>query len=240
MKTAFLATALSAVLCANVALAGGHDHIGAGMHKAVARSSGQLDKRSFSGHATYFAVGLGACGKYNVPSDYIVALNTPQYIGGSPGPECFKYITIHGPNGKTATAQIMDECPTCPYGCLDMSEGLFTHFEPTSVGEFPITWEYNDGSGGGSNDTPTTTHHTTSTKHTTSHAPSTTTHHTTSTKPTTTSQAQTTTTSKSKASTTSSSGPSTTTSASVPSGNLYQITECILNMQNVLDTAAGN
>lgn len=53
-------------------------------------------KRGFGGRATYYATGLGACGEYNTDSDYIVALNSAQYGGGYPGPECFKQIQISG------------------------------------------------------------------------------------------------------------------------------------------------
>jgi hypothetical protein len=105
-----------------------------------------LSKRqTFSGRATYFAVGLGACGWNNVASDYIVALNTAQYGSGSPGPECGKSITISY-NGNTATATIADECPSCGYGDLDFSQGLFEHFASTDVGQFQMSWWYNDGS----------------------------------------------------------------------------------------------
>ena len=52
-------------------------------------------------HATYIWCPYSFC-------DKIVALNAPQYGGGSPGPQCFKSITItYG--GKTAQATIMDE-----------------------------------------------------------------------------------------------------------------------------------
>lgn len=54
--------------------------------------------------------GLGACGQYNHEPDFVVALNSAQYGGGYPGPECFKYITITGgPKNGHAVAQIVDE-----------------------------------------------------------------------------------------------------------------------------------
>ena len=103
-----------------------------------------LEKRqSFSGRATFYDVGLGACGEYkrvyaslfasrhmltySVESDFIVALNTAQYGGGYPGPNCFKSITISY-GGKTAQAKIMDQCPSCGYGDLDLSRSLFNYF----------------------------------------------------------------------------------------------------------------
>ncbi|EEB87320.1 hypothetical protein MPER_15377, partial [Moniliophthora perniciosa FA553] len=39
-------------------------------------------------------------------------LNSAQYGGGYPGPNCFKWITIEV-NGKQVDAQIMDEGSTC-------------------------------------------------------------------------------------------------------------------------------
>ncbi|WWD15879.1 hypothetical protein CI109_100303 [Kwoniella shandongensis] len=109
---------------------------------------------SFSGRATFYDVGLGACGGYNVASDYIVAQNSAQYGGGYPGPNCGKSITISY-GGKTAVATIQDECPTCPYGGLDMSRSLFNHFASEDVGQFYMSWWYNDGSN--NNPEPTTT-----------------------------------------------------------------------------------
>jgi len=107
----------------------------------------ELAKRT-PGRATYYQVGLGACGQYNVPGDFIVALNQAQFeTGGYPSTQCFRGITITY-NGKTAHATVMDECPSggCGYGDLDFSEGLFTFFEPTSTGVFYMSWEF-DGEG---------------------------------------------------------------------------------------------
>lgn len=142
-----------------------------------------LQKRSYSGRATYYAVGLGSCGQNNVASDYIVALNSAQYGSGYPGPQCGKQIWISY-GGQTTTATIMDECPGCGYGDLDLSQGLFEHFavsfeevpthqdcgiwktdgsvrlatdQSTSVGVFQMTWDFVDNSTPATSTTPTTT-----------------------------------------------------------------------------------
>lgn len=107
----------------------------------------EIQKRT-PGRATYYAVGLGACGSYNVPSDFIVALNQAQFeTGGYPSSQCGRGITITY-NGMSAHATVMDECPSggCNYGDLDMSEGLFTYFAPTSAGVFYMEWFF-DGEG---------------------------------------------------------------------------------------------
>ncbi|KJA27177.1 hypothetical protein HYPSUDRAFT_106555, partial [Hypholoma sublateritium FD-334 SS-4] len=85
---------------------------------------------------TFYAAGLGACGKTNSASDFIVALNSAQYDGGA---HCFETITITV-NGETQSAQIVDECPGCPFAGLDFSAGLFTAFAPESVGVLTGSW----------------------------------------------------------------------------------------------------
>ncbi|TKY90809.1 hypothetical protein EX895_000807 [Sporisorium graminicola] len=112
-----------------------------------------LSKRgpSYSGRATYYAAGLGACGNYNSGSDFIVALNAAQYGNmGQRSSWCGKTIAITY-NGNTQYATVQDACPSCPYGGLDMSEGLFKAFANTDVGVFQMSWTAADGSGGGNN-----------------------------------------------------------------------------------------
>ncbi|KAH7912136.1 plant expansin [Hygrophoropsis aurantiaca] len=129
-----------------------HGHHWSRRHGEIAhRARGDVDihKRAFSNSRfTFYDVGLGACGKYNSPGDFIVALNVHQYGGGYPGPQCFKSITISF-GGKTAQATIMDECMGCPYGGLDFSRGLFDYFSSESAGVIYGDWWFNDGSGGG-------------------------------------------------------------------------------------------
>ncbi|GJE86994.1 hypothetical protein PsYK624_030770 [Phanerochaete sordida] len=104
-----------------------------------------FEKRDFTNaRFTFYDVGLGSCGKNNVASDFIVALNTPQYGDGYPGPNCFKTITITV-GSKSTQATIMDECPGCPYAGLDMSRGLFDFFADESVGVLYGTWSFDDG-----------------------------------------------------------------------------------------------
>ncbi|KAG2154879.1 RlpA-like double-psi beta-barrel-protein domain-containing protein-containing protein, partial [Suillus clintonianus] len=80
----------------------------------------------------------GACGTFNNPGDFIVALNSCEFDGGS---HCFQTITLTV-NGMSTQAQITDECPGCPCGGLDLSQGLFEFFAPTSVGELSGSWIY--------------------------------------------------------------------------------------------------
>lgn len=111
--------------------------------------------KRFGGEATYYATGLGACGGTNQDSDFIVALNAPQYGNGYPGPECGKQVSISY-NGKTTTATIVDKCPGCAYGDLDMSPSLFEFFADKGVGRFQMSWEFVGGGGGGGGQPATT------------------------------------------------------------------------------------
>ncbi|KIY68638.1 hypothetical protein CYLTODRAFT_395184 [Cylindrobasidium torrendii FP15055 ss-10] len=124
-------------------------------HEISKRSKGDvvLAKRFDNARWSFYDVGQGACGQVNVASDFIVALNSDQYGSGYPGPNCFKTISMTY-NGKTTTATIMDQCPGCPYGGLDLSRGLFNFFADEGAGIIYGTWSFSDGSG---SSTPTST-----------------------------------------------------------------------------------
>ncbi|SPO21184.1 related to B2-aldehyde-forming enzyme [Ustilago trichophora] len=115
---------------------------------------------TYYGRATYYAAGLGACGNYNSGSDFIVALNAAQYGNmGQRSSWCGKTIAITY-NGNTQYAQVQDACPSCPYGGLDMSEGLFRAFANPSVGVFQMSWSAADGSDNNNNNPKTSTSNT--------------------------------------------------------------------------------
>jgi len=100
-------------------------------------------KRSYSGQATFYEAGLGACGGYNTDSDFIVALNIEQWDGGS---HCNQAITITSDKGITQGATITDQCPGCAYGALDMTPALFQSLGHTADdGVFQMTWDYGGG-----------------------------------------------------------------------------------------------
>ncbi|KAJ4484098.1 RlpA-like double-psi beta-barrel-protein domain-containing protein-containing protein [Lentinula lateritia] len=106
----------------------------------------KLKRDSTTGDFTYYVAGLGACGTTNTASDYIVALNSDQWDGGS---HCYEMVTLSY-GGKTVTAQVTDECPTCAYGQLDLTYSLFAALsggDPNQIGEmYGGTWSFADGS----------------------------------------------------------------------------------------------
>ncbi|KAH8833550.1 RlpA-like double-psi beta-barrel-protein domain-containing protein-containing protein [Flagelloscypha sp. PMI_526] len=148
-------------LVAPFAIAGPH-HSNHVRHHDIAQrmenSTSTLNKRFSGSRWTFYDAGLGACGKTNSRDDFIVALNSAQYGGGYPGPQCFKKIKMTY-KGKTATATIMDECPGCPFGGLDLTEGLFEFFDNKDKGVLSGEWSFSDGGddGGDDDDEPKTT-----------------------------------------------------------------------------------
>ncbi|TFK42954.1 hypothetical protein BDQ12DRAFT_677080 [Crucibulum laeve] len=156
MKLSSLSLLSLAVPLAAVA-EGGHGNIHLNRHHDLSkRASGDMHvyKRFSSSRWSFYDVGLGACGQHNTENDFIVAMNTPQYGSGYPGPNCFKTITMtYG--GKTATAKVMDQCPGCPWGGLDLSRGLFRYFASEDAGIIYGEWSFNS-DGGGGDGTPTT------------------------------------------------------------------------------------
>jgi hypothetical protein len=70
--------------------------------------------------------------------------NAPQ-MGSSPNPNsnpnCGKYAKVTGPNG-TVRVKIVDTCPPCAYGSLDLSPTAFEQIADLAAGRVPITWQW--------------------------------------------------------------------------------------------------
>lgn len=119
---------------------------------AASVQGASIHKRSTTGRATFYDVGLGNCGWTNSGSENVVALNTAQYGSTSQkSSHCGQTITINH-NGKSEQATIVDSCPTCPYGALDLSKSLFSKLTDGNMGlgETQISWSWGSGSSGSS------------------------------------------------------------------------------------------
>lgn len=216
-------------------------------HRNLVRSirNNSLEKRG-GVPATYYDITTGevACGGRYSPGDHVVAMNTADFGGGS---ACGKQITINY-QGKSISAIVRDMCPGCGGGGIDMTQGLFTSFAPTSVGELFVEWHFGGGGGGGEAK-PSPTHKaapppppkTTSTHH--YEAPPTT--HTTSTHQATHSTTSTSTTTRSSSSSTSSSSSSNATPSSTPSApsgpsNIAGLYQAIVQLGKVVVAGVSN
>ncbi len=92
------------------------------------------------GEGTYYdADGSGACGFDPSPDDLLVAaINDPDYDGSAP---CGACAQIDGPDGSV-TVRIVDRCPGCAAGDLDLSREAFEVIAPLAAGRVPITWRF--------------------------------------------------------------------------------------------------
>ncbi|KAI0812117.1 RlpA-like double-psi beta-barrel-protein domain-containing protein-containing protein [Xylaria sp. FL0064] len=92
--------------------------------------------QTFTGDITYYQPGLGACGETNTDAETVVALSPAQYDGA-----CGKTITITK-DGKTATAKVVDKCPSCASGAIDVSSTVFKSLADMAVGRTTVTWSF--------------------------------------------------------------------------------------------------
>jgi expansin (peptidoglycan-binding protein) len=92
-----------------------------------------------SGEATYYgADGGGNCLFDPTPQDLMVAaMNQTDYANSA---ICGAYVELTGPNA-TITVRIVDRCPECPAGDIDLSQQAFAQIAELSRGRVPITWK---------------------------------------------------------------------------------------------------
>lgn len=94
---------------------------------------------NYSGDMTWFNPGLGACGQNNGDNDAVAAVSPAVYASGG---ACGKTATIHY-NGKSTTVKVVDLCPSCATGSIDVSPSSFQKLAPLSAGRVQVTWELN-------------------------------------------------------------------------------------------------
>jgi expansin (peptidoglycan-binding protein) len=100
----------------------------------------ELDGQTFTGEGTYYdADGSGNCSFPASPGDLLVAaMNDLDYDGSA---VCGACAAIDGPDGSV-TVRIVDRCPECARGDIDMSPQAFERIAPIAAGRVPISWRY--------------------------------------------------------------------------------------------------
>lgn len=100
----------------------------------------------YNGQATFYEVGLGACGWTNSDSELVAALNWEQWnqfgSESNGNPACNKKATLNY-QGKSVTVSIVDKCMGCKYGDLDLSPTAFEKLASESVGRLDMSWSFN-------------------------------------------------------------------------------------------------
>lgn len=97
-------------------------------------SSGSI----IQGIATYYtATGDGACMLGPTPSDLLVAaMNATQYANAA---LCGAYLQVEGPSGAVLV-RVVDLCPECRSGHLDLSREAFRRIAPMHLGRVAVRW----------------------------------------------------------------------------------------------------
>jgi expansin (peptidoglycan-binding protein) len=147
-------------MCALAACGGGAAGIDAPPGGADAFVGGSCDAvpAPETGDGTYYttADGTGACSFDASPNDLnVAAMNMPDYATAA---WCGACLDVTGPQGHVVV-RVVDECPECKSGDLDLSPQAFQQLSPLSAGRVSITWhevpcdvsgslqyEYKDGS----------------------------------------------------------------------------------------------
>ncbi len=93
--------------------------------------------RTYTGNATFYgATGAGNC-SFEASSNLMVgAMNQTDYENSQ---ACGAHLSVTGPNG-TVTIRIVDRCPECPPGAIDLSQQAFAKIAPVSAGRVSISW----------------------------------------------------------------------------------------------------
>jgi len=91
------------------------------------------------GIATYYdATGAGACSFDATPGDLLVtAMNAEEYANAA---YCGAYLHVTGPLGSV-TVRVVDLCPECHAGHLDLSAEAFAQIANPVEGRVAITWQ---------------------------------------------------------------------------------------------------
>jgi expansin (peptidoglycan-binding protein) len=90
------------------------------------------------GDGTYYtADGTGNCSFDASPNDLLVAaMNAPDYNNAA---WCGACLQVTGPMG-VVTVRVVDSCPGCAHGDLDLSPQAFQQIAPLSAGRVSIMW----------------------------------------------------------------------------------------------------
>lgn len=121
--------------CASVVSAAGTAVHGA--HAGVAADSTRTGP--VTGTATQYVLsGTGNCSYPSPPADGLfVALSPSEYDEAA---ACGSYIEVSGPDGSVR-AEVIDQCPPCAAGHIDLSEAAFSQIAPLSAGLVKVSYQ---------------------------------------------------------------------------------------------------
>ncbi|RCH84144.1 hypothetical protein CU098_008100 [Rhizopus stolonifer] len=116
--------------------------------KAIAPTSAPVSNNgaTYLGDGTWYDIGLGSCGWTNSDSEFVAALNAPQMQNGenpNKNSNCGRMIrVINTANNKAVNVKIVDTCPPCASGSVDLSPSAFSQIADLSTGRIKIKWSW--------------------------------------------------------------------------------------------------
>ncbi|KJX94833.1 hypothetical protein TI39_contig4156g00001 [Zymoseptoria brevis] len=118
------------VASSSAAAAPASSSVAAPSYNSPSDSGSSSGGQSYSGDFTWFDVGMGACGFTSTSDQDVVAVSHVLFDKVSTGnpntnPLCKKIIYLIGADGNTYPGEIVDRCPSCAEGSLDLSESFF-------------------------------------------------------------------------------------------------------------------
>ncbi len=86
----------------------------------------------------YVLTGAGNCDYPSAPANGLfVALSPAEYNDAA---ACGGYLKVNGPDGSV-TVEVIDQCPPCQTGHLDLSETAFADIAPLAAGEVDVSYQ---------------------------------------------------------------------------------------------------
>ena len=94
---------------------------------------------SVSGIATHYVLrSVGNCSYPGPPANHMfVALSAAEYHGAAP---CGSYLQVTGPHGSVRV-EVIDQCPECKRGHIDLSEAAFAKLAPLRDGIIKVSYQ---------------------------------------------------------------------------------------------------
>ena len=108
---------------------------------ALSLSALTAQSGTVSGIATHYVLeGLPNCSYPTPPANGLfVALSPSEYDSAA---ACGGSMTVTGPNGSSVTVQVIDQCPECATGHIDLSEPAFAELAPLTAGLINVQYQY--------------------------------------------------------------------------------------------------
>ena len=134
-----ISQATAAPACASVIMPGTGTATGISAVTAGAVTAAAAGAQT-SGEATHYELASGGMGNCSYPSppagQLYVALPPSEYGAAA---ACGSYLQVSGPDGSV-TVEVVDQCPECQAGHIDLSEQAFAKIAPLSAGLVPVTY----------------------------------------------------------------------------------------------------